>query len=299
MEWRKTTKDKDNKDVETEISRDYGPTFGPGISSMRWSFVSMSAVAPADTDNCNFAVEFLNKENGSGRFYVDDVAAEEISKNIGVKSYVLSQSRPGTKTVTLAEKGETGKVETGNAGTVKTETEKSGAQTEKTELSLVVADFNSGDAGPGGGTWNKDPNDKTQGCTMAFSSEVKHGDAGFSMQLDYDVDSPNPALDGIWLKLQVLDLSQYAKLGLWIKGDDTTGFSKSVKLELKNSKGDAGKYTLSGITKEWKRFVIPLKEFADIKDFSSMTEFVIRFDDQVNADKKSGRIYVDDISFVK
>ena len=163
----------------------------------------------------------------------------------------------------------------------------------------MVDDFNSGDLGPGGGVWAKDPNDNTQGCTITYNREIKRGDTGFSLQLDYDVDSPNPALDGIWLKLQNLDLTQYAKLSLWIKGDGTAGFSKSIKLELKNPKGEAGKYTLSGITKGWKRFLIPLKDFTDIKDLSSMTEFVIRFDDQVNADRKTGRIYVDDISFVK
>lgn len=288
IEWRKTTKDKDNKDTAVEISRDYGPTFGPGMSSMKWTPVTMSAIAPTDTDNCNFVVGFLNKENGSGRFYVDDVSAEETSKSMGVKSYVLSRTRPGTNTAALVEKNETERFGTGE----------SGGQTGETGLSLVAADFNSGDMG-GGGIWTKDPNDSTQGCSMSYNSEAKHGDTGFSLQIDYDVDSPNPAMSGLWMKLQDPDLSQYGKLSLWIKGDDSIGFSKSIKLELKNSKGEAGKYALYGITKRWERFVIPLVDFADIKDFSSMTEFVIRFDDQINADKKAGRIYVDDISFVR
>jgi len=153
--------------------------------------------------------------------------------------------------------------------------------------------------GSGDGIWTKDPNDSTQFCKTSFNSEVRRGNVGFSLQLDYDEDSPNPAMNGIWIKLQNLDASQYGKLSLWIKGDDKIGFSKSIKLELKNSKGENGKYTLFGITKAWGRFVIPLADFTDIKDFSSMTEFVIRFDDQINADKKVGRIYIDDISFVK
>ncbi|MFA5338650.1 MAG: carbohydrate binding domain-containing protein [Candidatus Omnitrophota bacterium] len=288
IEWRKTTKDKDNKDVVTELGRDYGPMFESGTPTMKWTAITMSAIAPVDADNCNFVVEFLNKENGSGRFYVDDVSAEEISKGMGVKRYILSESRPGAKAARPAERG----------GTEKTRTEEGAGQDEETGLSLMAADFNFGDMGPGG-VWSKDPNDNTQGCTTAINSQVKHGDAGFSLQIDYDVDSPNPAMIGVWLKLQDLNLSQYGKLSLWVKGDGSTGFSKNIKLELKNSKGETGKYTLSGITKDWKRFAIPMKEFSDITNFSSVTEFVIRFDDAVNADKKSGRIYVDDLSFVR
>ena len=134
---------------------------------------------------------------------------------------------------------------------------------------------------------------------MTYNQNVKRGDSGFSLQLDYDVDSPNQAMVGLWMALQNLDLSQYGKLSLWIKGDETAGFSKGIKLELKNRKGEVGKYTLSGITKDWKRFVIPVKEFTDLEDISAVSEFVIRFDDEVNSDKKTGRIYVDDISFGK
>ena len=104
IEWRKTTKDKDNKETVSDISRDFGPTFGPGMSAMRWTFVTMSAIAPVDADNCNFVVEFINKENGSGGFYVDDVSAEEINRSPGVKGYVLAETRPSGRTAALTEK---------------------------------------------------------------------------------------------------------------------------------------------------------------------------------------------------
>ena len=289
IEWRKTTKDKDNKELQLEISRDFGPKFGPELSSMRWTFFTMSAVAPVDADNCNFVIQFFNKENGGGKYFADDASAGETAKSIAVKDFLLAKSRPATKTGTVLEKNNTA-----------TEA----ARPEKAESSMVAADFDSGskpnNIGGDLGTWNKDPNDKTQGCNMSFSQAAKHGDKGFSLQLDYDVDSPNKgAMDGFWMVLQKQNVSQYDRLSFWIKGDDSLGFSKSIKLELKNSKGEVGKYTLSGITKDWKRFLIPLSQFAELKDLSSMTEFVIRFDDEVNADRKTGRIYVDDISFVK
>ena len=286
IEWRKMTND--NKDAK-ELSRDYGPTFGPGTSTMKWTFITMSVIAPMDADNCNFVIEFANKEKGAGRLYTDDAAAEEIKTKEGIKGYMLADTRPGLKNVTLVEKAEAEK-----AGS-----KTSGGQEEKAELSLVAANFNAGDLESGGGIWTKDPNDNTQGCTLTYNQNVKRGDSGFSLQLDYDVDSPNQAMVGLWMALQNLDLSQYGKLSLWIKGDETAGFSKGIKLELKNRKGEVGKYTLSGITKDWKRFVIPVKEFTDLEDISAVSEFVIRFDDEVNSDKKTGRIYVDDISFGK
>ncbi len=168
---------------------------------------------------------------------------------------------------------------------------------------LVIADFNTGDkpnsVGGDFGAWNKDEADQTQGCKMNFNSGEKNGTSGFSIQLDYDVDSPNPAYNGFWMKLQNQDVSQYDKLSFWIKGDAVAGFSSKIKLELKNSKGEVGRYVLSDITSDWKEVVIPLSQFAGLTDLTSMTEFVIVFDDMTCAGKKQGTIYIDDIAFVK
>jgi hypothetical protein len=168
---------------------------------------------------------------------------------------------------------------------------------------LVIADYNTGskpnNIGGDFGAWNKDEADQTQGCKMDFSSAEMHGGTGSSVQLDYDVDSPNPAYNGFWMKLQNKDASQYDKLSLWIKGDSTAGFSPKVKLELKNAKGEVGKYTVSNITADWQEIVIPLAQFGGLTDLKSMTEFVIVFDDMTCAGKKQGTIYIDDIAFVK
>jgi hypothetical protein len=289
IEWRKTTKDKDNKDVQVEISRDFGQKFGPRLPCMKWSLVSVSAIAPQDTDNCNFVIQFFNNTNGGGKFFADDVSAEEIDKSIALKEYVLGKTGPkNTSSVSLVP-------DTAQASASSSSSGAGAAQ-------LVVADYDSGakpnNVGGDMGCWNKDPNDKSQGCNMGFNGPGNgRGGKGQALQLDYDVDSPNEALDGYWMTLQKQDVSKYKKLSLWIKGDSSIGFSKGVKIELKNSKSEQGNYTLSGITGEWKRFVIPLSDFKDIKDFSSMTEFVIRFDDKVNSDRKQGRIYVDDVAF--
>ena len=168
---------------------------------------------------------------------------------------------------------------------------------------LVIADFDSGakpnNIGGDFGGWNKDEADTTQGCKMDFDSKVMHGTKGFSIRLDYYVDSPNPAYNGFWMKLQNSDISKYSKLSFWIKGDETAGFSPKVKLEVKNTKGEVGKYLITGITKDWQEIVIPLNQLAGLTDLTSMTEFVIVFDDMTCAAKKQGTIYIDDIAFVK
>ncbi|MFA5093776.1 MAG: carbohydrate binding domain-containing protein [Candidatus Omnitrophota bacterium] len=282
IEWRKMTKDKDGKDVPVEISRDYGKKFGANLPYLRWTLISLSAIAPQDADNCNFVVQYVNSANGSGKFFVDDASVEEIEKKAALKDYMLGRSYPRNVVTTVAVPPSS--PASGSAH---------GPQ-------LLVADYNSGskpnNLGGDMGIWNRDPNDKTQGCNMNFSTGG-HDGKGYMLELDYDVDSPNEALDGYWMAFPDQDLSRYKSLILWIKGDGSLGFSKNMKLEIKNSKGEQGQYTLSGITGEWKRFAIPLKSFSGLNDFSSVKEFVIRFDDKVNADRKQGRVYIDDIGF--
>jgi len=287
IEWRKTTKDKDNKDVQVEISRDFGQKFGQNLPCLKWTLMSISAIAPQDADNCNFVIQFYNDTNGAGKFFADDVAAEEIDKSIALKDYSLGKTGPkNTPSVSISPSAV------------------SGLRAGSTGAQLLVADYDSGDkpnnVGGDMGCWNKDPNDKSQGCSMSFTGEGSgRGGKGRVLALDYDVNSPNEAFDGYWMTLQNKDVSPYKKLSLWVRGDTEKGFSKSIKIELKNSAKEQATYTLSGITGEWKRFVIPLSEFGELKSYSSMTEFVVRFDDKVNADKKEGRIYVDDIAFTE
>lgn len=170
-------------------------------------------------------------------------------------------------------------------------------------VTLIIADFDSGDK-PNNikgdfGTWNRDEADPTQGCKMNFNNETMHNAKGFCLQFDYDVGSPNPAYNGFWMNLESKNISQYDKLTFWVKGDGKAGFSPKIKLELKNSSGEVGKYTLAGISKDWQQVSVPLKQFSGLNDLTSMREFVIVFDDITCAGNKKGTIYIDDIAFVK
>jgi hypothetical protein len=163
---------------------------------------------------------------------------------------------------------------------------------------LLVADFNTGTKpnviGGDFGAWDKDPQDPTQSCTIAFDDKHAFGGVGYALRVDYDVDSPNPAYNGIWMSLEGQDASVYKTLSFYIKGDASRGFTNQVKVELKSEK-EVGSYLLKGVSSRWTKVSIPLKAF-NLTDMSKMKEFVLVFDDQ-NSTTKAGSILIDEIAF--
>jgi len=164
---------------------------------------------------------------------------------------------------------------------------------------LIVDNFDTGSKpnklGGDFGSWDKDPNDQTQGCQMSFDSTIKHGDSGYSLRLDYDVESPNPAYNGFWMKVNNLDATKNKNLVFYVKGDPEKGFTTQFKIELK-SKNEVGKYMVTGINDSWQKITIPLDKIRGLTDRSALTEFVIVFDD-INCTEKYGAINIDDIYF--
>ena len=146
------------------------------------------------------------------------------------------------------------------------------------------------------GAWNKDPNDTTQSCVETFDGDIKYGMAGYSLKLDYDVDSANPAYNGFWMDLANSDLRQYNSLVFYVKGDEGDGFTTQFKIELKNAGAEVGRAIVTGVTNKWRRVVIPFRKIDGLTDWSKVTQFVIVFDD-INATDKDGIIYIDNITF--
>ncbi len=168
---------------------------------------------------------------------------------------------------------------------------------------LVVADFDSGkrpnNLGYNFGAWDKDPKDFTQTAIDSFSPIIKKGMSGNSLQVYYDVDSPVTAYNGFWCALDdTIDYSVFKKVGFSIKGDEDRGFSKVVKIELKNCLQETAIYYLTGITDKWQDVVIPFEKFSGSIEWILLTEFVITFEDRVATDKE-GAIYIDNIYFQK
>ncbi|MFZ5802004.1 MAG: hypothetical protein ACOY3K_02680 [Candidatus Omnitrophota bacterium] len=165
---------------------------------------------------------------------------------------------------------------------------------------LVIADFDTGDKpnniGGDFGAWDKDPNDDTQSTQGSFEPNDAMGDpAGYSYRLDYDVDSPNPAYNGFWMKLNGEDATPYNTLSFYVKGDEAAGYSKRLKIELKDMTNKSSPYIVTGITGEWQKISIPFEKFRRITDWRSLNEIVFVFDD-INSNPKKGTIYLDQIA---
>lgn len=79
IEWLKKDKDEDDNNILVEISRDWGPKFGPELPVIKWVPVTMTAIAPADADSCRFVIQFFNNGEGGGTFFVEDASAEKLN----------------------------------------------------------------------------------------------------------------------------------------------------------------------------------------------------------------------------
>ncbi len=174
---------------------------------------------------------------------------------------------------------------------------------EKNANALVIADFDTGDKpnniGGDFGAWDKDPNDDTQGTQLSFEPDDALGDpAGYSVKLTYDVDSPNPAYNGMWMKLNGENATSYNTLTFYVKGAKDSGFTKRLKVEMKDMSNKSSPYIVSNITDQWQKVSVPFEKFRRITDWSSMNEFVVVFDD-INSSPKQGTVYVDNIAFEK
>lgn len=171
---------------------------------------------------------------------------------------------------------------------------------------LVVASFEKNgrsDLGTDIGTWNSNPLDTSQGCSMEmvklYGVLGKPNEESRVMKISYDVAANGPAFNGIYIKLNDTDLTPYDEMDILIKGDPSKGFTTKFKLEMKNFKGERVVYLITGITADWQKIAIPmqgLKDLGSITDWTRMKEIVFTFDD-MTCDYKEGVLYIDDIAF--
>jgi len=151
------------------------------------------------------------------------------------------------------------------------------------------------------GEWTKDEYDDTQGCELDFVERPRLGKSeGYSMQISYDVDSPNQAYNGIWIKLAGADASLYNYLVMYLKAPNYPPYgTDTLKLELKNKSGESGVFYIKRIPRgAWREYKIPLKKFKGLKDFSNLKELIFVFEDN-KATPKEGLVFLEHLYFTK
>ena len=167
------------------------------------------------------------------------------------------------------------------------------------ETRLVIADFDGPDASVNGGwtfgVWEKDILDTSQSCRLALMDEGAPGAAKYFARLSYDVDSLNPAYNGLWVKLNAVPLARFKTLSVAIRGDASQGFTTRIKLELKDDAHHRASCVLDEISDTWVHRRIPLSAFSGIEQLEHANEFVIVFDD-MTVTKKVGVIDIDEVA---
>ncbi len=177
-------------------------------------------------------------------------------------------------------------------------------------LRAMIADFNKpqmlNNLGAEIGTWELDPEDKTQGLTASFDKNVKVNGPGCSLKVEYNVNSDKTAANGFWMQLRSIDASPYDHFEFWVKGDKSKGFTTIFKIEFKKTQPDTegreetikGSYIVKDVTDNWQKISIPLNVMNGIPSWKDMRELVITFEKK-RVDKPKGVLYFDDFGFVK
>jgi hypothetical protein len=168
---------------------------------------------------------------------------------------------------------------------------------------VMVADFNTAsqpnNIGGVFGTWDYDPNDDTQSCSMEFFPlNVPTIEEGFSLRLNYDVQSPQAAFNGFWMKLEGIDVSSYNRLRFWMRAAPDADCTARFKVELKNSFGRRAVYLVKDVKNEWQEVFIDFKKTRAIQDWTQLSELTIVFSDLIST-YKEGSLCIDNISFVR
>jgi len=133
----------------------------------------------------------------------------------------------------------------------------------------------------------------SQGCVLSFDSNREHGKEGFSLKLDYNLNSPNNNLNGYRIRFGEKITNIFDGIVFYVKGDKNAGFTTKFKIIFKSMK-ESGTYPVTGVTSSWKLVPILFSEVEGISDWSRVNELDIFFDSQT-ATKLEGAICVDDI----
>ena len=176
---------------------------------------------------------------------------------------------------------------------------------------FTIADFDSGamvnNLQAEMGTWEMNPEDEAQGIEASLDRNIKKGSRGYSLKLEYNVNSPKNAVNGFWMQLKYFDASPYDHFEFYVKGGDANkGFTTVFKIEFKKLQKDTegvdetakGSFIVKGITGQWQKISIPLNVMNGITDWRQMRELVITFEKR-RVDKSKGVVYFDDMMFVK
>lgn len=115
------------------------------------------------------------------------------------------------------------------------------------------------------------------------------------IRIEYDFSDSYSPVKTFALSVPSMDAAKYGKIQFSIRGKEE-GVPGIVKVVVKNRKNEEAFYYIQGVGLDWQEFNIPLDEFKQITDWSSLTDisFVL---ESWNVDHKKGLILIDNVCF--
>ncbi len=115
------------------------------------------------------------------------------------------------------------------------------------------------------------------------------------VKLSYNFNGSFPPVESFSLTVPPIDAGKYKSIRFSVRAKEE-GNPGILKIVLKNKRNETASYYIRDIKMSWKEYVIPLEEFKQITDFSSLTElsFVL---ESWNVQKDKGIIMIEDIAF--
>ncbi|MBN1870766.1 MAG: hypothetical protein JW847_09355 [Candidatus Omnitrophica bacterium] len=115
------------------------------------------------------------------------------------------------------------------------------------------------------------------------------------IRMEYNFSDSFPPVETFTLDVPEVDAAKYGRIQFSIRGKEE-GAPGIVKVVINNRKKEEASYYVQGIGLEWQKFDIPLTEFQQITDWSSLTDvsFVL---ESWNVESKKGLILIDGVCF--
>ena len=127
-----------------------------------------------------------------------------------------------------------------------------------------------------------------------FKSRIIYALSNSPIRLAYNVGGEYPQVKDLTIEIPRVDVSKFSRVNLSLKGQDGGG-PGMLKVVLTNDKQEKASYYLQGIKSRWQDYSISFDEL-NLTDWKTLKEisFVV---EAWNADKQSGAVFIDNISF--
>ena len=129
----------------------------------------------------------------------------------------------------------------------------------------------------------------------ALSSRIIFSLHNGPIRMEYNFKDSFPPVKTFALDVSAVDAAKYGKIQFSIRGKEE-GVPGIVKIVVKNRRNEEASYYVQGVGLDWQEFNIPLNEFQQITDWSSLIDisFVL---ESWNVDSQKGLILIDNVCF--